>query len=199
MDAALQRSLNALRAFIETDNEQRDRVVERRRYWTETARTVILNSLTEITRAAGSHERGLYVHEGHLYDNLESLQLSFGHIRTGVFQRTAGDGGTMGAERGAALVFGQSEGGRIAVFRYPFSTTLPNEQGRAREGHEFVGAFEPEAVTRDLVLDQAKDFFDWAGSTSYRRQAPTDQRPTRIGFVPPILGDNDNGTGLARK
>lgn len=194
MDSTLQRSIDALTTFFTSDAEQRQRVSARRQLWTATVKATILDTFNQIVNASPQEERGLCVLQGHLYDNFESVQIGFGSIPTGIVRRTP-TGGSIGVERGATLVFGQSENGKIAVSRYPFSTELPSDVAPQREPSESVGAFEPEELTREFILNQAKEFFEWAGRTSFRRPTRVVGARSPIGFIPPRveLTDGQNG------
>jgi hypothetical protein len=177
MDAVLQQAVDALEKFAKNDAQAHARVLKRREIWASTRKT-IENAFTDIIQQSGRHERGLHVFATRKFNNFEVVQLHFGKIPTGISEENA-----MGIETGAALVFGQGESGKIVVHRYPFITELPSEARATNPQHIFIGTYEPEEVTREFVLNSAKEFFVWAAQTTYRTREKEDRR---MGFFPPV-------------
>jgi hypothetical protein len=185
MDAALKQTVEALQKLVKDDDQQQIRVAARRELWGQSTKETILDAFKEILGCYNPTGRPLFVDEGHLFQNFESVQLRFGSIATGIIKHTD-NRRSVGIERGAVLVFGQSESGLIGVVRYPFCSDLPGEKAGGRDAWEHVRDYEPEEVTREFVMDQAKEFFGWAGPTSYG--ATPDLRNKRsIGFLPPPI------------
>lgn len=159
-------------------------MAERRAAWPK-AKEIIFTTLDEIVKTAPAFDRRLIVIKTSHYRNLETVQMNFGNVPTGVvleYER----GFSAGMEHGAAIVFGQSESGIVAVERYPFRTELPRQGDRMREPEEFetIAALEPELIDRDQVLTLATDFFRWAVQTTIR-QADAKTK-AQIGFRAPM-------------
>jgi hypothetical protein len=185
MDAAIKQAVETLHELVKEDDQQQNRVAARRELWGQTTKQAVLDAFIEIIGCYNQAGRPLFVDEGHFFQNFESVQLRFGSIPTGIMKQT--DYRTsIGIERGAALVFGQSESGSIGVTRYPFCSDLPDEKAERRDDYDHVGLYEPEEVTREFVLNQAKEFFGWAGRTSYRA-TPDLGNKRSIGFLPPPI------------
>ena len=151
---------------MKEDHQQQTGVTARRKLWRESTKQTILDAFGEILGCYNPAGRPLFVEEGHLFENFESVQLRFGSIPTGIVKQTDSRW-SRGIERGAALVLGQSDSGLIGVTRYPFCSNLPDQKAEKRDDYDHVGLYEPAKVTRQFVMDQAKEFFEWAGRTSY--------------------------------
>jgi hypothetical protein len=166
-------ALEALAMFAEKDNRGLSIIAERRKVWPD-VRDTILKALAELQAASpvftqsATFPRGLWVHNRHesRNDNFDTVQVTFGHYPTGVVLRSK-DRERWGIERGAALVFGQSESGHIVVARYPFVTELGSTDRPSREGKAVV-VWEPAAVTRECVLDVVAEFLRWAATMAMR-------------------------------
>jgi hypothetical protein len=170
------RAANALSEFLSIDQAQEHLISKRRAAW-PTARDVLLGVLKPFA-ASVSGERRAYVQAFQQFENFGSVQFWFGSIKTGILKRE-GTGASLGIERGAAIVFGQGESGRVHVTFYPFETELPNMDCGSRDGH-LSTVVEPEVVTAAWVDGQVASFIDWAQRTTYRAVSPKQDR--KIGF-----------------
>lgn len=142
-----------------------------------------MSALNEVVAVGtGAGERGLVVIQDQLqtYENFDSVQIGFGSISTGIVRR-AGNVSGVGIERGASLVFSQSESGMVAVIRYPFRTELPGLDTQ-KSDEELIAILEPDNVTYDGVLELVASFFDWAPSTTIRAETLSKKQ---IGFWAP--------------
>lgn len=193
--------LDEIGAALEKFSEEARRVYTRRDLWNQTTKKTIDDALQEILKSCKMPDRKLIVDVGAKYENFGLVQLRFGTIPSGLSLTTA-KGFDHGVSRGAVLVFGQSELGEIGITRYPFISSLPGEQREEDRVYYHMGIFQPEDVTRDFVLKQAKDFIDWAAQQfSTRPNELTNDRddPDRqlrrkqsIGFLPPPIESKDN-------
>src|SRR5882724_2212434 len=174
----------ALREFVAADVSGWSKIAIRREAWPETSARIV-GALKEVGDKQPASDRGLHVLATLKYKHFGTVQLQFGHAKTGIVEQVPGRT-SMGVERGASLVFGQSESGLIAVQRYPFRTELPGDSGGAREP-DFVEAFEPSALDRERVLALTAAFFTWALGTTISH--PDARSKGRIGFSPPFVVD----------
>lgn len=168
-----------LAAFVEEDKRQAEAVKKRREDW-PSARQTLLEVLQPIAASVGG-DRKAYVRAFQAFENFGSVQFWVGNIPTGLAERDDSGGGSLGVERGAAVVFGQTESGRVSVVYYPFRTELPDGRDGELTFH-VAKTVEPSVVSPDWVDAQVRDFVEWAAKTTFRAASPTNER--RIGFSP---------------
>jgi len=184
MSASLDAAVESCRAFVDHDERSREAYIERLRAWPQ-ARATIEQALNDLCANAPKPRQELSVCSFALYENFGAVQLRFGKEATEIVHRPGEWASSCGVRDGAALVFGQSESGRISVLFYPFILSLPHQEREARPTSHRV--LDPAEVTRDLVFSIVRTWFNWLAPLG--KENGRVATPTRIGFVFPEEGD----------
>jgi hypothetical protein len=179
MDEDFRKVTDAIMRFEVNDDAGVTAIVARRQAWFN-AKEILLATLNTLVKGAPKSRRGLYVSSGAAFEHFDGVQLGFGSVPTGITRRTSSST-SLGVESGPTLVFGQSESGLVVALRYPAETTLPDER-RSNAPNEFIEALEPAAISRELILKIATEFFEWAPTVILNGSIAGGRRP--IGFSP---------------